>query len=226
MRIERKRGSGALNSFKGACMTLWCAPVGPAIGFDVEPLNPPMPQLKPSPRCLHSITQRLALVPCPCLLPPAHRLLLTSAFFPLARQHDDRELVESLRRFQDELLLSARAAAPQSFRGVAATVDGGGASARPSGDPSSPDCRAAVSATPSEGLELPSSTLDGERKLTSGMSAASLAAALELTDLEAAQQRFGGGTFLPILPLGSETDSVERGLPTLPTSTLRLGSSI
>ena len=65
---------------------------------------------------------------------------------------------------------------------------------------------------------------EGEREVVGHgkMTAASLAAALELTDLESAQQRFGGGTFLPILPLGSDTDSVERGLPTLPTSTLRL----
>ena len=67
---------------------------------------------------------------------------------------------------------------------------------------------------------------DGEEQQVIGhgkMTAASLAAALELSDLEAAQQRFGGGTFLPILPLGSsDTDSVERGLPTLPTSTLRI----
>jgi hypothetical protein len=53
------------------------------------------------------------------------------------------------------------------------------------------------------------------------MSAASLAAALELNDLESAQQRFGTGAFLPILHLGSDTDSIDRGLPTLPTSTLR-----
>ena len=53
------------------------------------------------------------------------------------------------------------------------------------------------------------------------MSAASLAAALELTDLESAQQRFGGGAFLPILPLSSNIDSIDRGLPTLPTSTAR-----
>ena len=58
------------------------------------------------------------------------------------------------------------------------------------------------------------------------MSAASLAAALELTDLESAQQRFGGGAFLPILPLGSDTDSVDRGLPTLPTSTARWPTSL
>ena len=37
--------------------------------------------------------------------------------------------------------------------------------------------------------------------------------------IESAQQRFGGGAFLPVLPLGSDTDSIERGLPTLPTST-------
>ena len=77
-----------------------------------------------------------------------------------------------------------------------------------------------MSAAPPDGLELPAKAVDAERKF---MSAATLAAALELTDLEAAQQRFGGGTFLPILPLGSDTDSIERGLPTLPTSTLRLG---
>jgi len=51
------------------------------------------------------------------------------------------------------------------------------------------------------------------------MSAASLSAALELTDLESAQQRFGGGAFLPILPLGSDIDSIDRGLPTLHTTT-------
>ena len=58
------------------------------------------------------------------------------------------------------------------------------------------------------------------------MSAASLAAALELTDLESAQQRFGGGAFLPILPLGSDEDSSRfDGLTTLggPTSTARWG---
>ena len=77
-----------------------------------------------------------------------------------------------------------------------------------------------------EGLELPAKAVgeDGEQQVVGHgkMTAASLAAALELTDLEAAQQRFGGGTFLPILPLGSDTDSVERGMPTQPTSTLRL----
>ena len=66
----------------------------------------------------------------------------------------------------------------------------------------------------------------GQRQRKQRMSAASLAAALELTDLESAQQRFGGGAFLPILPLGSDEDSSRfDGLTTLggPTSTARWG---
>ena len=70
--------------------------------------------------------------------------------------------------------------------------------------------------------------MDAERKGHMSMSAEMLALALELTDLESAQQRFGGGAFLPILPLGSDMDSIERGLnagaPTIPTSTMRLSS--
>lgn len=135
--------------------------------------------------------------------------------------------MERLRRFQDELLQSARAAAPSPLQHHRpSAIDGGAPSARPSGDASSPEARAASGHHMAEGLELPAKAVgeDGEQQVVGHgkMTAASLAAALELTDLEAAQQRFGGGTFLPILPLGSDTDSVERGMPTLPTSTLRL----
>jgi hypothetical protein len=166
-----------------------------------------------------------------CLSPSphvCHTSFCSPHFSPIfLLQHDDRELVERLRRFQDELLQSARAAAPSPLQNSRpSAVEGGAQSARPSGDASSPVARASVSSAPADGLELPKA-LDGEGEQQvighGKMTAASLAAALELSDLEAAQQRFGGGgTFLPILPLGSDTDSVERGLPTLPTSTLRL----
>jgi len=146
---------------------------------------------------------------------------------------DDRELVQRLNSFQDELLMSARRAVetkrameatpstPPAWRQPAAVQTEGGLSARPSGDD-------AACAPPSPGLDdwsATSSTIDGflgerigERK---AMSAASLSAALDLSDLESAQQRFSGGAFLPILPLGTDDDSVDRGQPTTMTSTGR-----
>lgn len=151
---------------------------------------------------------------------------------------DDRELVQRLKRFQEELLYSARQAAPKSPQrmrsdGSAASCDGSVAlaSARPSGDGAgSPDARPANSLESSGVDWLSKLSEDVEEPDTGGghigqrkpMSAASLAAALDITDLMSAQQRFGGGAFLPILPLeGSDTDSIDRGLPTLPTSTAR-----
>ena len=169
---------------------------------------------------------------------------------PRARraQADDRELVQRLKRFQEELLLSARQAAPKSPQrirsdgasSVASALDGAAPSARPSGDGAGSPSGGARPST-----SLGDSGVDWASKLREGdggdeahelggvgdvgvrggqrkpMSAASLAAALELTDLDSAQQRFGGGAFLPILPLGSDIDSIDRGLPTLPTSTAR-----
>lgn len=122
--------------------------------------------------------------------------------------------------------MSARLAAPSTRvnRGPSimstTTLDGGAISARPSGDPSSPEIAASRgSGAAPDGLEPLSEAVEASKSPKVGaMSAASLAAALELTDLESAQQRFGGGTFLPILPLGNGgADSMERGLPTLPT---------
>jgi len=140
---------------------------------------------------------------------------------------DDRELVERLCSFQDELLLSARIGAPSPqphHRGGSVSIDGGGQSARPSGEPSGEGAETGArggggGATADGSVETAaeSARLDGSPKRK--MSAASLSAALELTDLESAQQRFGGGAFLPILPLGSDIDSIDRGLPTLHTTT-------
>jgi hypothetical protein len=161
-------------------------------------------------------------------------------------QADDRELVQRLKRFQEELLYSARQAAPKSPLHVRADgsspvradgsspvrfADGAAPSARPSGESASPDpahrpAEMWAAPTVSDAHEDCDAVLGGggQRK---PMSAASLAAALELTDLESAQQRFGGGAFLPILPLGSDQDSIDRGLThhTLPDSTLRASIS-
>ena len=181
------------------------------------------------------------LLPCCCLtagplpsddFPPCTRHAHCPAHSPRAplRQADDRELVQRLKRFQEELLHSARQATSRSPGVQRVRSDGSStssalevsiASARPSGETApSPVRPAAVG----EDLDWASkaheheSSGSGQRK---PMSALALAAALELTDLESAQQRFGGGAFLPILPLGSDTDSIDRGLPTLPTSTAR-----
>jgi len=141
---------------------------------------------------------------------------------------DDRELVQRLKRFQEELLHSSRQAAPKSPQrirsdGSSASVDAA-PSARPSGDGASPEARARSPMVDVEWAAKPLNEVEqtgqhvGQRK---PMSAEMLAAALDLTDLESAQQRFGGGAFLPILPLGSDTDSIDRGLPTIADSTLR-----
>lgn len=142
---------------------------------------------------------------------------------------DDRELVERLNSFQDELLQSARLhgaeARVQASPHAASKHTSDEAevlSARPV--PSGEDT-AAGSLPASPGLEdrpTRSGFADvggsGERK---ALSAAALAAALDLSDLDQAQQRYShGGAFLPILPLGTDDYSVDRGLPThLPTST-------
>lgn len=140
-----------------------------------------------------------------------------------------------MKRFQEELLYSARQAAPKSPQrlrsegsSASSVLEVSIASARPSGDDhrgaGSPDAVARPSSAIGEGVDWASKAHEdedghiGQRK---PMSALALAAALELTDLESAQQRFGGGAFLPILPIGSDTDSIDRGLPTLPTSTAR-----
>lgn len=170
---------------------------------------------------------------CPVLEYIVHSPPARSAHLARHAQADDRELVQRLKRFQEELLHSARQAAapksPQRLRSdgsTASALDGGAPSARPSGDGASPVVRPAEpnwAAKPqSDEHEASTEVHRGQRK---PMSAASLAAALELTDLESAQQRFGGGAFLPILPLGSDTDSIDRGLPTLPDSTLRASIS-
>jgi len=146
---------------------------------------------------------------------------------------DDRELVERLNSFQDELLQSARlrGATPRAVQtsphmqskrsGSSEEVEAMSARPVPSGEdggtaslPASPDHR--------EGPTRFAADVGvggvGERK---ALSAAALAAALDLSDLDQAQQRYSiGGAFLPILPLGTDDYSVDRGLPTmLPTST-------
>lgn len=145
---------------------------------------------------------------------------------------DDRELVERLNSFQDELLQSARlhgaAARALQWKPMSREVDGeeeceDALSARPvpSGDdsislPSSPDERQTRSGFSPADVSVGT----GERK---ALSAAALAAALDLSDLDQAQQRYNsGGAFLPILPLGNDLDiySFDRGPATfLPTST-------
>ena len=145
---------------------------------------------------------------------------------------DDRELVERLNSFQDELLQSARlhgaAARALQWKPMSREVEGedeseDALSARPvpSGDdsislPSSPDERQSRSGFSHTDVGVGA----GERK---ALSAAALAAALDLSDLDQAQQRYNsGGAFLPILPLGNDLDiySFDRGPATfLPTST-------
>jgi hypothetical protein len=137
---------------------------------------------------------------------------------------DDRELVERLNSFQDELLQSARLGAPLSPSSPAALrvrfSSSPAASARPSGD----DAACAPPGSPGQehaSGELRADAPSAERK---HMSVASLSAALDLSELDAHQRSAsGGGAFLPILPLATDEDSVDRGLATLPTSTARWG---
>ena len=202
--------------------------VSPRNSLPCDPASSAPLQLgQPRSRCLASAltlrshrsrTTLAPLSPCPL------RSLGASV---LPSQADDRELVERLCSFQDELLLSARIGAPSPqphHRGGSVSIDGGGQSARPSGEPSGEGAETGArggggGATADGSVETAaeSARLDGSPKRK--MSAASLSAALELTDLESAQQRFGGGAFLPILPLGSDIDSIDRGLPTLHTTT-------
>lgn len=158
-----------------------------------------------------------------------------------------------MERFQEELLCSARLATSRqnalrmshsSTQALDATI-GSLASARPSGDPSSPDpfTRSHVGGRSHDsgggeadeawselGEEVPSARDESfpshQRKgHASPMSAAELATALDLRDLEGSAQRFGAGAFIPILPgIGSDTPSAMReGLATLPDSTVRGG---
>lgn len=132
-------------------------------------------------------------------------------------------MVERLNSFQDELLRSARLAAPASpivDRQRSSEEEAGLPSARPSGDDATglPPGSPGAEERPAKWGHVEGATA---RK---AISAAALSAALDLSDLAAATQRYSsGGAFLPILPLGTDEDSVDRGMPTVTTSSARWG---
>ena len=133
--------------------------------------------------------------------------------------HDDRELVERLSSFQSELLQSARLStsptAPTTRSSHRAPAeDEGGDTARPDDAPAQPSARA---------VEVPAASQGAERK---GHTFAQLSAALDLQQLEPKQGTESGGAWMPILPLHTDEDSVDRGLPTLLSSTARWGGSM
>ena len=156
--------------------------------------------------------------------------ILTICAASPSRQADDRELIERLNSFQDELLQSARLHGAEADRSPSprlvskrSTEEAEALSARPM--PSGDDAVGSLPPSPSlddhhvcSGFAEAAS---GERK---ALSAAALAAALDLSDLAQAQQRYSsGGAILPILPLGTDDYSVDRGMPTVQTTTERWG---
>lgn len=131
--------------------------------------------------------------------------------------------MERLSSFQHELLQSARLGSPSSAQSRLriSSPEEGGISARPSGDDTSvPPGSPGLDEQPQSGF---ADAVHAERK---GHTFAALSAALDLSELDPQQRTQSGGTFLPILPLATDEDSLDRGLPTMPTdhrSTSRWG---